>query len=85
MPTRPSSTSAASSTSRGGGQSQKRLSNPFLFFWQEASLGCHDQHIIRMIWLNRYKGRFLKVEIVPFLHFRPFAQKMVRNFVSIFE
>ena len=39
MPTRPSSSSAASTLRGGGkGQSQKRLSN-FSLFWHEASLG----------------------------------------------
>ena len=35
-----------------------------------------------MIWLNRYEGSFLKVKIVPFLHFRAFSQKLVSNFFS---
>ena len=38
MPTRPSS---VASTWWGKGQSQKRFSNFFSFFWHEASLGCH--------------------------------------------
>ena len=39
---------------------------------------------IRRIWLNRSKGSFLKVKIVPFLHFGAFSQKLVSNFLFYF-
>ena len=37
---------------------------------------------LKRIWLNRYKGCFCAL-LVPFLHFRAFSQKLVRNFFSI--
>ena len=66
----------------GKGQSQKRFSNFFSFLaWR--FFGMTLTTYPRRIWLNRYKGSFLKVKIVPFLHFRTFSKKLVSNFFSI--
>ena len=67
MPTCPSSSASASvsasaSTLRGGRANLRNASVTFSLFLHEASLGWHYQHIIRRIWLNRYKGCFLKVK-----------------------
>ena len=49
--------------------------------WDDINNIYHKKDLVESLYI--YKGCFLKVKIVPFLHFRAFSQKLVSNFFSI--